>query len=580
MAEAQDSGGKPGVVRKWFYSLKKRLIVTLLLCAIVPLVLIGSISYYSIISILENKIQSSMHNNLARAKMSLDYTLSNLNHVSQQLAFNGKIGNDMAKYLESAAILEKQRLEQDIQNNLHLIGFTNPGFGLALYYDADTNKAVIGESISNGRLETSRLNKLFENNGMTYYGPHRTMNRFIDRTVLSVTRPVAVPGYDNLYIYVETNFQIAQNILNADKSGMHVTHLIVDQDNSIVYSENQQYFNVGSTYVPSRDSDMMKMAGHYLFEEADPQGWRIVATVPEADYNAEKNNWIMQFAGFAVISLGVALVLAGIIWRTVNRPMRSVNKEIRQLQQGNFHSPLKHTKIIEFDALLDQLQRMRLQIVELLQEVKTQEKQKSELEVEKLLFQINPHFIHNTLDTIRWMARSQGYLDIDNLIFTLNRVLYYNMGKGGASTIRMELEALMDYVSLQRIRYDFEFDVRVLAADEIMELAIPRFVLQPLVENSLYHGFMDNGVIEVSISLENGRYTLIQVTDNGEGMAEEDVARLMHAESREDRKVGMGIGIHYVHRMMKAQFGAEASLQIASKLGAGTTMTLRIPIQR
>ncbi|MFC5406370.1 sensor histidine kinase [Cohnella soli] len=571
----------PSRVNFSLHSLKNRMIAVLLLSALIPLMLSGGISYFSITSILENKIQSGVHSNLKQVQISLTNTLSNLDHVSQQLAFNGTVGRDLAKFLESDDILVRNQLGKDVQNNVNLIRFTNPELGYMFYYFADTGKYVFPEPMVADKFLPDNNPKLLHRGELTYYGPHKSvLSRFIDRTVLSVTRKVDVPGYGNLYVYIETGFQLTENVLEADKSAMNTTHLLVDEHSRVAYSEDTKQFPIGSKYAPTRYREgIYESQGNLLFEQNHDQRWKIVAVIPKKNYNSEKNLWIRQFAMFTCLSIVIALVFAWAIWRTVRRPLVRFNNEIRQVHDSNFHSPLKMTKIIEFDFLLRKFQLMRQQIWELLQQVKEKEKRKTEMEVEKLLFQINPHFIHNTLDTIRWLARSKGMKEIDSLISALNRVLYYNMGKGGSSTIREEIAALKDYVELQRIRYAFAFTVNIHASDEVLSLPIPRFILQPLVENCLYHGLKDEGRIEVHIDTLDGRYAIIRVQDNGAGMKEEEIKQLLENQSRERRKVGMGIGLYYVNRMIRTQYGDDASFDIRSQPGEGTTMFIKIPLE-
>src|SRR4029079_11461760 len=120
------------------------------------------------------------------------------------------------------------------------------------------------------------------------------------------------------------------------------------------------------------------------------------------------------------------------------------------------------TKIPEFDFLLNQFRQMREQIWELFAEVEHNEKRRVDLEVEKLLYQINPHFLMNTLDTVHWLALMNGQNEIDKLVLSLNKLLYYNLGKmGDTSTIGDEIEALKEYLQLQQIRYDFRFEVDI-----------------------------------------------------------------------------------------------------------------------
>lgn len=184
---------------------------------------------------------------------------------------------------------------------------------------------------------------------------------------------------------------------------------------------------------------------------------------------------------------------------------------------------------------------MREQIWELFAEVERKEKRRVDLEVEKLLYQINPHFLMNTLDTVHWLALMNGQNEIDRLVSSLNKLLHYNLGKlGAASTINEEIEALKQYLTLQQIRYDFKFDVQMHVDEEVMSMPVPRFILQPLVENSLYHGLSDDGYIRVDVNLTNA--ILISIQDNGSGMSEETIHNLLHNPDIENKKSAWGSG--------------------------------------
>lgn len=166
--------------------------------------------------------------------------------------------------------------------------------------------------------------------------------------------------------------------------------------------------------------------------------------------------------------LSVALIMAWVLWKMVYRPLNLFHNEIKMMTHAEHQVTLKSTKIPEFDSLLRQFQNMKKNIWELFGEVKEKEKQRVDLEVEKLLYQINPHFLMNTLDTAHWLAVMNGQHEIDRLIQALNKLLYYNLGKlGRPSTIEEEINAIKQYLTLQQIRYDFQFDVRI-QVDEVL----------------------------------------------------------------------------------------------------------------
>ncbi len=185
----------------------------------------------------------------------------------------------------------------------------------------------------------------------------------------------------------------------------------------------------------------------------------------------------------------------------------------------------------------------------------------------------------NTLDTVHWLAMINGQKEIDRLVKSLNKLLYYNLGKmGQVSTIEEEIDALRQYLVLQQIRYDFQFDVRIEVDESVLKQPVPRFILQPLVENSLYHGLSDDGYIEVSVALDKD--IRISIHDNGAGMKEETIQEILNNRTVEHKKVGMGIGMNYVKRMLDARYGDNASLEIKSEVGKGTSVLLTLPLSR
>jgi two-component system sensor histidine kinase YesM len=216
----------------------------------------------------------------------------------------------------------------------------------------------------------------------------------------------------------------------------------------------------------------------------------------------------------------------------------------------------------------------------LIETVTLNEKNKSRLEIEKLLIQINPHFLHNTLNTVQWLARMNGQKEIDRLVTLLAKVLHYNLGKQSIIVpVSEEIEALRNYVELQQIRYDYEFEVHIEVDPSVDKVLIPRFLLQPLVENAIYHGSSErNGTIAIVVTRISADQALLRVTDNGEGMNQEAIAALITNQD-ETKNRGLGIGLHYVNRLVKKYYGSEHLLQISSVVGTGTTIEIIIPIR-
>ncbi|WP_199616121.1 sensor histidine kinase [Paenibacillus alkalitolerans] len=562
-----------------YFSLKRRITILFVASSIIPFIGIGLISYYTIDSILTNKIQSAIQSNVKQVQLSLQNTFNNLNHVSQQLAIQGTVGKKLDKFLTENEPYERSRLVSDIKSDLAAITFTNPNIGLTMYYFKDDGTTLFENLPVKKSFAPDKHPLLAEYYGISYYGPHISNGPFTNQYVLSALRKVDLPDRDDVYVYIETGLKLTQNILETDRIGENVFFLILDNDGRIAYSEVPDVFPQNAVFKsdPGKESSGVGN-GYFWYKRTGNQGWSIVSVVPEAEYNKEKNRWMMQTALFSLLVLAISLVLAWLLWKMVYRPLTKFHNEIKWAGQSNFHSESAKTNIPEFDYLLNQFQKMKQQIRELFAEVERKEKRRADLEIEKLLYQINPHFLMNTLDTAHWLAVMNGQNEIDRLIVSLNKLLYYNLGKlGEHSTVREELDALREYVTLQQIRYDFKFDVRIDAEEHVLDMTIPRFILQPLVENALYHGLDDKGHIHVEVKY-NDRIE-IAVRDNGAGIPVETVERLLNNEQAEKQKVGMGIGMNYVKRMLEAHYNGEAKMEIESEIGRGTTVSLRLPVR-
>jgi two-component system sensor histidine kinase YesM len=562
-----------------YLTLKRRIMIIFSFTALIPFISIGLISYYTIYSLLTNKIQTGIQSNLKQVELSLENTITNLNHVSQQLAFQGAVGKKLDQLLSASQPYERAQMTDEIKQELSLISFTNPSVGLTLYYFKQDDTYNFENLGVKENFSLNSLPLLAEYYGISYYGPHISNNRFDNQYVLSALRKVDLPDRDDVYVYIESGFRLTQTILNNDPFGGRPSHLIVDNNNRVAYSEVADIFPRDSYFSVITDGRKLgEYNGYYGFVETSNQGWSVISLIPKADYNKEMNRWFVQILLITLLFMGVSLLLGWILWRMVYRPLNHFNKEIKLLAQNQRQYEPASTQIPEFDYLLNQFRQMKRQIWELFSEVEQKEKRRVDLEVEKLLYQINPHFLMNTLDTVHWLAVMNGQSEIDRLVSSLNKLLYYNLGKlGEAATMQEEIDALQQYLILQQIRYDFKFDVQLHVDESVLKMPIPRFILQPLVENALYHGLNDDGYIQVNVRLNE--CIEISIHDNGSGMSEETIRHLLNNQEVETRKVGMGIGMNYVKRVIESQYGKRAELRIDSVIGEGTTIFLSLPVQ-
>lgn len=561
-------------------TLRRRMVLIFVASTLVPFLCVFIVSYHTMATILSTNLENGVRSNLRQIQLSLEHTISNLNHVSQQLSYKGSVGKKLEHYLAATESFERVQLAEEIRTELNLITFTNPNIGLVFYYFADDNKFIFQNTGVKDEWSLDNLPLLDDYYQITYFGPHISNERYNNQYVISALRKIDLPERDDVYVYIETAFALTQNILANDRFARDLLHLILDKEDRIAYSEVQDLYPVNE-YFRTNVADSGQSQRYYWFKGKSNQGWSVMTLIPINEYNKEKNRWVVRMVNLSLVFGLLSMAVSWFLWRMVYRPLQQFNQEIRSLALSHAanRDSLTSTNIPEFDFLIKQLRNMKHQIANLIQEVQHKEQSRADLEVEKLLHQINPHFLMNTLDTVHWLAVMNGQQEIDRLVTSLNKLLYYNLGKlGRPSTIREELDSVRQYLNLQKIRYDLEFDVRISIQDDMLDTPVPRFILQPLLENALYHGLDDDkGYILLEVKSVD-ESVIITVRDNGKGMPEEELWALLNREQTEQRKTGLGIGLNYVKRVIENQYGDRATLEISSESGKGTTVRLTLPV--
>ncbi|TFE29479.1 sensor histidine kinase [Cohnella luojiensis] len=559
-------------------SLKSRLALILTVATVIPLLLTGYISYRWIYIVQTEKIQKDWMDRTLLERDELDRKLDELARVSQLLDVEGGIGRDVVQFITSGTPYERSILYRNISQSMANVNFSNPNLGVMLYYALGREESLLFPN-TDAKLEfkPDSLDIFYKQKAFVYYGPYSSLNGNKNEPVFALLRKLEYGKGTPLYAYIETKAvgletMFAPGGKSRLGAGHSVYHVLTGPDGQVAYSNLENEARTGERFTVPKGS-------YQTFRAEGAHGWTLYQLIPTADYDREMNKWFAQFMLLASLSLALGIGFAWLIWRMVYRPIRIINREIRRFSNQQPSSGVPATGLTEFDRILDNFGQMSHRISELITDVEDKEKRRGELEVEKLLVQINPHFLHNTLNTIQWLARIQGQENIAKLVSIFTRVLHYNLGKKNIIvTVREEVDAVRDYIDLQNIRYDHSFNVVLDVETESLDVLIPRFILQPLVENALYHGFEEDegGAIEVSITKEKN-FILLRVRDNGRGMPEDKQKELFEDEDEQLRKSGLGIGLRYVKKMLTVYYGSKSELKVESGIGLGTTISIKLP---
>lgn len=309
-------------------------------------------------------------------------------------------------------------------------------------------------------------------------------------------------------------------------------------------------------------------------------GWKVVGVTPEnaVSLNTIKTRLFIVFV-IALILCILALINSYISSRITN-PIRELEKSVGVLEAGNLSAPVYIGGSYEIRHLGKSISDMAGQIRLLMQDIVREHEAKRKQEFDTLQSQINPHFLYNTLDIIVWMIENEQKTEAVKVVTALARFFRISLSRGKSLiTVKDELEHVRNYLMIQQMRFKNKFTYTIESDDEVLELASLKLMLQPLVENAIYHGmeYMDgDGEIFVRAWQEE-KELYLEVRDNGLGMTEEQVESLFTDTAHVASKRGSGIGVRNVNERIKLYFGAEYGLSIESEPDEGTAVKIHLP---
>ena len=282
-------------------------------------------------------------------------------------------------------------------------------------------------------------------------------------------------------------------------------------------------------------------------------------------------------------AVGFSIVAAWSLSRSIYTPIKKLHDVTTTITKNDLQALMTSDNVDEITELGMSFNIMIGKIKELLDsKIKEQENLKK-AELRALQAQINPHFLYNTLDTIIWMAESKKTDQVVKIVSALSNFFRISLSKGmDWITIGEEVERIKSYLTIQKMRYRDILDFKIEVDSNVAENTILKLILQPLVENALYHGIKnkrEGGTISVRARRKGETEVLLEVEDDGIGFTPEKLAQL-HAELEDDSgdiKMESGFGIGNVNNRIRLYYGKQYGLSIQSEYSTGTCVTLVIP---
>lgn len=413
------------------------------------------------------------------------------------------------------------------------------------------------------------------------------------RWVISLSRAVEItkgPNTDQGVLLVDIRYSGLEEFFDGVSLGNQGYVYLMDGEGEIIYHPKAQLLSSGLERENNLEAARYRDGNHQeLFEGRERAvtvktmgytGWKVVGVMPMDDLalNSIKTKLLIVF--IIAFILFILTIINSYISSKITDPIKELEKSVKKIEEGDLKTEIHQNGSYEIRHLGVSIQNMARQIQRLMDDIVAEHESKRKSEFDTLQSQINPHFLYNTLDIIVWMIENEKQDEAVRAVTALARFFRISLSKGKSIiTVADELEHVRNYLMIQHMRYKNKFTYTIEAEEEVLSLASLKLMLQPLVENAIYHGmeFMDgDGEIRIRAWRQNSELFLC-VEDNGLGMTPEQVKALFSDTSHVSSRRGSGIGVKNVNERIRLYFGSGYGLMIESEPDEGTKVTAHLP---
>lgn len=387
-------------------------------------------------------------------------------------------------------------------------------------------------------------------------------------------------------ILLDIRHDIIQSSINGVTIGEKGFVFVMDQEDNIVYTPvNGIVYRVNPKWVKAMEPMSVQIQGgsYQIRSELSPYtGWRTVGVFSMDEVMSSVNTIVYILFTCVIISLVLVVIVSFKFSRTLTNPIFKLKRLMKQAESGDLTVRFNFEHNDEIGELGQSFNHMIARIDQLIQMVYVEQENKRTAEMKSLQEQIKPHFLYNTLDTISWMARDYDAEDIVRLVDALTNMFRIGLSHGkDIITVKEEITHVSNYLYIQKIRYKDKLNYVIHVDESLYAIEVPKLILQPLVENAIYHGVKakrGGGTITIT-GVPEGENLVFTVQDNGAGMPQEKVEELNRRMS--ERSVldeQKSFGLFYIRERIQLCYGKGYGVHVESALGEGTRVTITLPL--
>ncbi|GGD91633.1 cache domain-containing sensor histidine kinase [Paenibacillus nasutitermitis] len=571
-----------------------RLIVTFLLLSILPLGLTGVLSYTKFNEAISAKTSTFVSDILRLLTSNIRTEVTKYENLADQIMLNVNIQDALQNY-DQLNDMKIRELHWYMENTVLQDKFWL--FATIKTLQIQTGDDQVLYDYGYGELKNGEIPRLLDvakrNIKADTWTVAMTANG--ENTLMLIRRIPAINGTGGplgyLFVGIDENL-FSQIIFGSVDMGEGSDQVIVNGSGTLLSSKNH-LFPTGDGISP--EDPLLKWieppkvtgtvsteTGLYfaVYSHNEELDWKIIGLVPYDYLNTESKDIQKEILWIVLLCILFAFLFTMFISASVSMPLKKLISGMNQVMNGKLHAKISDDGQDEIGYLSDKFNNMTQELSMQIDKVNVEQAKKREVELQMLQAQINPHFLFNTLNSLKWTALLSQADSVSNGLGALAELLRSTIiQKDERISLRNELGNLSNYLIIQQVRYGTSLKMEYVVPEDLLHSQVLKFMLQPLVENAIIHGFegLDREPRIVIAAERYGNTLKIILQDNGKGIPEDKLNRLLESDGNPNKDRLANIGVGNVRERIKLHFGESYGLEITSEINQGTTIFITIP---
>lgn len=566
-----------------------KLLLTYLLIGVLPVITLGMLTTAFTYTLPIRKLENQ---SLQMAYKSLDSLESTLDEYKNTLEL-------FAQDEQVKAVLVSKSVRQYDRNIIYqkmYMLLSGKVTDSCLYLIRENGDFIIS-SISNNKLYDRKhlkdwgIFRVLNSESRAFIYPNRYTTADGKNISLSVAKRIEADGEVVGYAILDIPKTTVEKTLTAEGNMLDMNYMILDDNFYIMYDDlikddAVEFFQKSFRYEMLKKKQDIRIvnlkdrSGLLCSVNSQKNNLILVAEVP-VETILQNNKYIVLITSLmAIVSIILCCILTIFISRRVSKPIKEIVSAMEKVEKGDINT---RVELKESDDEIGYMARRFNEMVESLNDLFRKNMEKQDrlrlAEIKSLQAQINPHFLYNTLDSIKWLAKLNGIEEISVIVSKLGNLLKYSINsEGDLVTVEESIFLIDSYLSIQKIRFEGKFEVEMEIDESIMKCLVPKLVIQPIVENAIVHGIenkIGKSAVRITGRRENDRI-VFEVEDDGVGISEEDLEKLRDSVALPGTKES--IGLSNIHNRIKLYYGEKYGLEIYSEKGKGTRVRVTMPV--